>query len=1124
MVRVDNLMNNQDFITRISELQTISNELDDRLQQLDKSYQVKEDEIIHQIDLSKKSLQEHRDEKKNESIKDRKDLLDYWERYKEHLETYEAKLWVGAQEKAGFHKIIFAPAEPNFNVLNQLWNVINKNSFFSKISGSWRDAVCKYCDIIGQGKSYIRKSIADTNSFYDSSLKKIDSDYHEALQNLKEEQSKQIETVKISFTEKRNKVIEHYGLLLASKMDFNHALKSYRSSLGAEADSWVKYRPSTNFPSEIMIGDVLQEFQFSDVCRLSNPDILWDEYESIKFPFVMNFFAPLNLYIKYSEENHDLVFSGINAILLRIISKMPINCFHITYIDPVARGSNLKRLKVLSELNGCHICGKPAANRTDIALRLKMLENLVDELSLTLATVGTVYDYNKTYNDKMDYHILVLNDFPNGLEGPALDSLEVIINNAHKCGISIIITQKDDEKIEHGISDLIEKINNTFQCIDATKQEVMIDYDGKNHPFVFSDENIVSGKYLEEILDEYSKGSVRDNSFKRLLQPNRPIKYLDAKKGLSVPFSIDNRNQMCNIEIGGDLTAHCMISGSTGSGKSNTLHAIIAGILLNYHPDDVELWLIDYKKVEFAEYLINTPPHVRIIGLDRTEEFTFSLLDKVKEEFERRMELFTSVHVTTIEAYNSLEGIKPLPRIILVIDEFHNLTQTIQGNQYYTTLFENALSEYRVLGLSCILSDQAIREGLRGMTDKGRMQVHNRLAMRNEMHEVKETLAIDNSYYTERLLEKIRTLGQGEIIFKKEYRNRFGDTQIRIDKYLGLLVTSQDRKDLLAYLRNYVTDYIQKDLIVVKGQYRVEYSEKEISKFEESHSNNKCGLYVGSPSSLDSCFMIPLENKTDENVIIIGSDANMRFSILFYAIKSYLRNSGNEVIIMAHKDDEIYLEFKEHLKFQGNFRVIDDLSEICVVIQELKELINTKKESNILVVVLGIYSLFESMEKLEPKKQPKSTNTYTVSESNENGTDALVAMIQSIEKGISKYSSKEVAPVTQSAEKSKDQKDQNMTYNARGDFIQILSNGSRLGIHVMLNLESVKSLKRFRGTGFTLEDFKHKIALQMTKDDAYTYIDNARAVTDLDEISAIYNDGSNSYKLFRPYLLPKVMK
>lgn len=1119
-------MDSREFILKILDLQEIANELSNRIELLNHNYQKKEDENTRQASIKSQSVWNSNEENIKKATHNRKEWLEYWDKYIQQIDSFEKAIQDSDRNKAGYNKTAFSSAQPDFNILNQLLAEINKKSFLGRVAGNWKESVWKYLDIIGQGKSYAYEKKAKVDSDYRSALSVFNERYQKELLNIEQEKNEQSYKNNAELTEKCNKVIEHYTKLLAPQMNFYKDLTNFKSFLGVDADCWVQYYPSSKYPSGVMIGNISQEIQIPDLCSSLIPEIPWDKYKNLTIPLVMDFFSPLNLYIKYSEDNHDVVFSGINSILLRIISKMPINSFRITYVDPIARGSNLKRLKVLSELNGCHICGKPAANKTDVALQLKILENLVDELSLTLATIGTVYDYNNLYKNKINYNIIVLNDFPNGLVGSALDSLEVIINNANKCGISVIITQKDNEKMEHSLGDLVEKIQDDFQIIDATTPEITVKLDGNDYPFAFSDENMVSIEYIDGILDEYSKGSVRDNSFKRIFDSNSPVKYLDSKVGLSIPFAIDSHNQICEIEVGGTLTSHSMVSGSTGSGKSNTLHALIAGILLNYHPDDVELWLVDYKRVEFAEYLKNTPPHVKIIGLERTEEFTFSLLDKLKEEFEYRMELFTKAHVTTIEAYNSLENVRSLPRIVLIIDEFHNLTQTIQGNQYYMTLFENALSEYRVFGLSCILSDQTIREGLRGMTDKGRMQVHNRIAMRNDISEIKDTLAVDNSYYSERLLDKIRTLGQGELVFKKEFKTRFGDTQTMIDKYLTLLITAQDREDLLKYIHNNVVNYRKKDLIVVEGQRRIDCNENDIQKMKGMIPQNKVALYIGTPSSLNPCFILPLEQKIDENVIVIGNDYDMRFSIIYYSIKSYLDNSSRRVLVFAHPDDDLYLRYKKYFRFRKNFKVINDISDICDTIQFLKESVSAKQNHDILLVTFGLDSIFEDMES-QGKMRLSKEKASTVSDD----SDYTGKVIKNVDSWIADFQKRAGLSIQQSStdsETSMSSNDSNISqnkgYDARNDFVELLSIGSRYGVHIMANFESVKFLKRLNRSGFKLDTFKHKIALQMTKDEGYLYLDNSKYVTELDEISAIYNDSGSSYKLFRPYLLPTVEK
>ena len=56
-------------------------------------------------------------------------------------------------------------------------------------------------------------------------------------------------------------------------------------------------------------------------------------------------------------------------------------------------------------------------------------------------------------------------------------------------------------------------------------------------------------------------------------------------------------------ELGKGTSQHVLVAGKTGSGKSTLLHALITNLALRYSPDEVELYLIDFKKgVEFKTY------------------------------------------------------------------------------------------------------------------------------------------------------------------------------------------------------------------------------------------------------------------------------------------------------------------------------------------------------------------------------------------------------------------------------------------------------------------------------------------------------------------------------------------
>ncbi len=127
----------------------------------------------------------------------------------------------------------------------------------------------------------------------------------------------------------------------------------------------------------------------------------------------------------------------------------------------------------------------------------------------------------------------------------------------------------------------------------------------------------------------------------------------------------------------GDLTKmpHMLIAGSTNSGKSVCLNSIIASILVRAQPDEVRFSLIDPKRVELTLYKgikhlmhdVVVEPKQAVIALRRAIE-----------EMDKRYKLFASRGVRNIVSFNSKlqEGEKPMPYIVIVIDELADLMMT----------------------------------------------------------------------------------------------------------------------------------------------------------------------------------------------------------------------------------------------------------------------------------------------------------------------------------------------------------------------------------------------------------------------------------------------------------------
>ena len=72
---------------------------------------------------------------------------------------------------------------------------------------------------------------------------------------------------------------------------------------------------------------------------------------------------------------------------------------------------------------------------------------------------------------------------------------------------------------------------------------------------------------------------------------------------------------------------HALIAGKTGSGKSTLFHVMITNLALWCDPDQVEFYLIDFKKgVEFKCYADHHLPHARVIAIESDREFGLSVL------------------------------------------------------------------------------------------------------------------------------------------------------------------------------------------------------------------------------------------------------------------------------------------------------------------------------------------------------------------------------------------------------------------------------------------------------------------------------------------------------------------
>ena len=183
----------------------------------------------------------------------------------------------------------------------------------------------------------------------------------------------------------------------------------------------------------------------------------------------------------------------------------------------------------------------------------------------------------------------------------------------------------------------------------------------------------------------------------------------DATYGFDVTIGWNDDGEPVRFLLGDSKKAlyYALLGGATGSGKSNLLHVIIHSMCREYSPEELELYLLDFKDgLEFQKYAKGGKawlPHARCITTHNNPDYALSLFKFLEGEFRRRKKLYHGL--SKYEDYRN-SG-KRLPRMVVIIDEFHKIFEGPNGDAI-TDALTNILKQGRAYGIHLILATQTL--------------------------------------------------------------------------------------------------------------------------------------------------------------------------------------------------------------------------------------------------------------------------------------------------------------------------------------------------------------------------------------------------------------------------------
>lgn len=289
------------------------------------------------------------------------------------------------------------------------------------------------------------------------------------------------------------------------------------------------------------------------------------------------------------------------------------------------------------------------------------------------------------------------------------------------------------------------------------------------------------------------------------------------KSRLAVTLGKDTASNPIVVDL--DRMPHCLVAGTTGSGKSVLMHQWVTSLIFRNSPEELKLILIDPKRVEMSQY--NEIPHLLAPVIVEPEKI-LSALKWAMGEMDRRYKLFQSVGVRNIQGYNEMSGFQALPYIVIFIDELADLMMfaPVEVEDAITRLAQLA----RATGIHLVVATQ--RPSVDVITGLMKANIPSRIAF--NVSSMIDSRVIIDSPGAEKLL------GRGDMLFMPPDASK----PVRIQ---GVLVTDPEINGVTKFLKD----------IGIGPEYTAEVTETPIGKIGKGTGT---GMGGGGDSDKDPLF------------------------------------------------------------------------------------------------------------------------------------------------------------------------------------------------------------------------------------------------------------------------------
>jgi DNA segregation ATPase FtsK/SpoIIIE, S-DNA-T family len=848
-----------------------------------------------------------------------------------------------------------------------------------------------------------------------------------------------------------------------------------------------------------------EEINLSSILRIGE---LWEQRNNGKYQFKIPHFAPFigqNKVIIITTDNYtrEQGLKLLQSLVIRTALMFPHQARY-TLLDPAGNGAAFPMRRYLPMVRESGDDLRRDINEVIKGIK-RINENFLDAGSESFEQIPEEIRVNERFE------FIFAADFPNKYDRGSIEALESVANTGPRTGRYLFIHYDQSQELPRDMSLNMFKnsayinINQGYSSLNSNSCQLQFKPDEPPEPSLQSNllEILKNSKPPERKLDWDNIVGVSDSQWWTKT----------AEKIIETPVGGAGSSSLLNIWFGenneGSPCAHGILGAMTGAGKSSLYHALILGLTIRYSPHELRLYLIDGKDgVEFQPY--RHLPHVEVVSLHSQAELSRSILLELIQAKEYRNQVFNQAKVANLSDYYAQgQTFGKLPRIVLIVDEYQELFEGDQDGIASNYLLQLS-AQGRSAGIHLLLASQ--RFGVPGMMHRDAIfgNVHLRMAMK--------MTDSDRQSLTEFGRRGKALLSTCDLPGKIVINDQAGDDSENAN-HLGKVayLEAPRRQELIDKLKQKAHQEISPQnlpsTVVFDGKAQPNIIENpQLSKLLENNrwltdqewqilarkSSYEGGfnlpdwfsaerpklMWLGQQFTVRSQAMMILRRKLAENALIIGSNNAVRYGILAGILVSLAVNGNPNTI-----------QFSIFDRSMAETQWCETLSTICTEVLrpagfQTAFSRDSKVISNLIKFLLGE---LDKRQQLSDDQRLKEKSIFVV-----------------------------MTELDQVDEMRRQIDDYGMIDSPLGkDLQRIYTEGSRLGIHVILSFSGVKPMMNIIDERRGLTNFNHRVALQMSEDESFILIkrrDASKLQPEPQPICAMYyNEETNKMDRFKPY-------